>query len=237
MKLQFHTLTYIIAFASATLLTSCYTEDPGPIQEYNKEFTVVDFDRLEMGDAFNITVEEGDSFQISAKGDRRNIDDLIVEKQGSTLVVRYDGSRNRKHNTAIKITMPSLLSVNFSGASDSRVSGFDNLETLNIHLSGGSICQLNVKADRVAAVVSGASYLYMNGSGDEIRAELSGASVLKAYHYPVSSANVRASGASDGNVMVSGNLDAVATGASVISYRGNPAVTSEVSGASSVRQD
>jgi hypothetical protein len=133
--------------------------------------------------------------------------------------------------------MPALLSVNFSGATDSRVFGFDDLDRLNVHLSGGSVCQLDVKAEQVEAVVSGASYLYMNGSGEEIRADLSGASVLKAYHYPVSSANVRASGASDGNVMVSGNLDAVATGASVISYRGNPAVTSEVSGASSVRQD
>src|SRR4051812_46391307 len=99
MKLKFNTTTLILAFASAILLTACYCEDPGPVQEYQKDFTEADFDRIEMGDAFNVTVQQGDLFLISAKGDRRNIDDLIVEKKGSTLWVHYKGGRNRKHDT------------------------------------------------------------------------------------------------------------------------------------------
>jgi hypothetical protein len=237
MKLRFNAFAYVLIIASATLLTSCYTEDPGPIQEYDKDFSIVDFDKLQMGDAFNITVEQGDVFQVKASGDRRNIDDLIVQKEGSTLIVRYDNSRNRKHNTSIKITMPAIQEALFSGATDSRISGFTNLDKLNIKLSGASVCQLNVNAANVDAVVSGASYLYMSGAGDDIRADLSGASVLKAFHYAVEKANIKASGASDGNILVTANLDALATGASVIIYRGNPAVTSEVSGASTVRQD
>jgi hypothetical protein len=235
MKLRFN--TYMLIIASATLLTSCYTEDPGPIQEYDKDFAVADFDQLQMGDAFNITVVQGELFQVKATGDRRNIDDLIVQKEGSTLIIRYDNSRNRKHNTAITITMPVIQKGSFSGASDSRISGFTDLEKLNLHLSGASVCQLNVNAGKVDAIVSGPSYLYMSGAGDNIRADLSGASVMKAFHYAVESANIKASGASDGNVLVTGTLDAFATGASVITYRGNPAVTSEVSGASTVRQD
>jgi hypothetical protein len=237
MKLSFNPFPYVVMIVSATLLTSCYTEDPGPIQEYDKDFTVTDFDKLQMGDAFNITVEQGDLFQIKATGDRRNIDDLIVDKDGSTLRIRFDNSRNRKHDTSIKITMPSLQKLSFSGATDSRVSGFTDLDNLDIHLSGASVCQLDVNAGHVDALVSGASYLYMNGAGYDIRVDLSGASVLKAFHYAVEKANIKASGASDGNVLVTGNLDALATGASVIIYRGNPAVTSEVSGASTVKQD
>jgi hypothetical protein len=85
--------------------------------------------------------------------------------------------------------------------------------------------------------VSGASYLYMYGEGDELRADLSGASVLKAFHYPVTTADINASGASDAHVSVQQELNAVASGASVITYRGNPAVTSEISDSSTVRQD
>ena len=222
---------------SAIFFTSCDTEDPGPIQEVEKQFTVVDFDRLEMGSAFKITVEQGNLFEVTASGDRRNIDDLEVEKQGSTLVIRYEDNRNRKHATSIKITMPVLLSANFSGASDSRISGFQDEETLTLHLSGASVCQLDANVTSLQADLSGASYLYANGNGENLDADLSGASVLKAFNFPVEKADVNASGASDANVTVSSELEALATGASVILYRGNPTVSSEVSGSSVVKQD
>ena len=232
-----HILNYAAVAASAVVLSSCYSEDPGPIREAEKTFTVVDFDRLEMGDAFHITVTRGSLFEVTALGDQRNIDDLVVEKEGSTLVIRYDESRNRRHATKIRITMPSILSATFSGATDSRISGFADLEAFSIHLSGASTCQLEMNAASVDAILSGASHLYMYGEGQTIDADLSGASVLKAFQYPVASAMISASGASDGNVRVSDHLDARASGASVITYRGDPAVDAEVSGSSTVRQD
>jgi hypothetical protein len=237
MKITIHKLPYVLVLASALVLTSCYTEDPGSLQSIEKEFTAIDFDRLEMGDAFHITVTQGNLFEVKAHGDRRNIDDLLVEVEGSTLVIRYDENRNRKHVTEIIITMPTILSAAFSGASDSKIEGFTGLETFSLHLSGASTCQLDVNAAQVDAVLSGASYLYMFGEGEEINVDLSGASVLKAFQYSATRATIRASGASDGNVKVSDHLEARATGASVISYRGEPVVSSEVSGASTVRKD
>jgi hypothetical protein len=221
----------------ASLLTACYTEDPGPIQHYEKQFSVVDFDRVEIGDALKINIEQSNLFKIIADGDRRNVEDLIVEKEGTTLVVRFDEYRNRRHNTEITIKMPVLLGATLSGATDSKIRGFEENETLDIRLSGASVCQLDVFCDQLDAVVSGASYLYLYGEGQSLVADLSGASVLKAFRYPVVSADIKASGASDGNVSVSGSLHAIASGASVILYRGNPTVTSDVSGSSTVRQD
>jgi hypothetical protein len=237
MKLRFNKLTYLLALVSALILTSCYTEDPGALQEVEKQFSSVDFDRLEMGDAFHVTVKQGSLYSITATGDRRNIDDLVVKEEGTTLVIRYNSGRNRKHSTNIEITMPSLSGATFSGATDSRIYGFDDLGNIVVRLSGASTCQLDASADKLDAVISGASYLYLNGEGSVLKADLSGASVLKAFNYPVTTATVIASGASDGHLTVTSELDAVASGASVITYRGNPQVDSQVSGSSTVRQD
>jgi hypothetical protein len=223
---------------STILLSCCYqSEDPGPIQEVQKEYAILDFDRLEMGDAFNITVEQGDFYEVSVRGDSRNVDDLSVRKEGSTLTIRYQTTRNRKHTTYITIKMPQLLAANFSGASDSRVAGFEGLDVFNIYLSGASVCQLNCTASSLNVTLAGASYLNVRGEGENLKGELSGASTLKAFNFPVSQAEIRASGASDGNVTVSDKLKAVASGASVIRYHGAPTVTSDVSGSSTVRQD
>lgn len=238
MKTAYKSLFSILLITIAGMFfTSCETEDPGPIQETERQYSVVDFDRLETGDAFNITVEKSSFFEISVKGDRRNVDDLSIRKEGSTLVIEFDENRNRVHDTFITIKMPVLYSANFSGASDSKVSGFDDLSSLDLIVSGASVCQLDVNAANLDAVVSGASYLNLTGVGENLKAEITGASVVKAYSYSVSHAEILASGASVAQVLVSDVLLANASGASEISYRGSPAVTSETSGGSNIRKD
>ena len=95
-------------------LSSCYhTEDPGPLQYAEQPFSAVDFNRLEIGNAMFITVRQGSVYSVSAKGDRRNIDDLLVDRVGNTLVVRFSEDENRRHTISINITMPELRSAVF----------------------------------------------------------------------------------------------------------------------------
>jgi hypothetical protein len=230
-------LSIILTLCASIIISACQTEDPGPLQAYEKEFSLIDFDRLGMGNAFNIHVTQGNTFSIRARGDRRNIDDLNVFKSGNTLVIEFSENGHRNHETDINITMPRLEAVNFSGASESRIVGFDNGEGLDLFLSGASICQLNADYRQVDIILSGASSLRMFGIGEEIKAGVSGASVLRAFDYPVDEAAISLSGASSGRVYVASELQAAATGASTLLYRGFPSVTSSVSGASSVRHE
>ncbi len=219
------------------VLSSCYTEDPGDLRPTEETFEVVDFDRLEMGDDFVIRVEQGNFFSVTARGDERNINDLVVRKEGSTLVVRFDDNNNRKHDTYIDITMPELHEINFSGASNSTVTGFTHEGVFKISLSGASVSQLELVGEVIDLSLSGASTLTLTGDATEMSAGVSGASVLRAFNFPVDEAYVNASGASSVKVTVSDKLNVVASGASSVLYRGSPAVTSNVSGGSSVHQD
>lgn len=220
------------------MLSSCSeTEDPGPLQEVYEEYSVDDFDRLEIGDAIHIDVEQGNYFEVAVRGDRRNVDDLDVFKEGSTLIVRFDENRNRNHETYVTITVPTLRSVNFSGASDSRVSGFYDLDVFDVYLSGASSCQLDIESDDIDIVLSGASVLTLRGEGNTLESELSGASVMRAFDYPVNDASIVVSGASSGRVSVANHLEASASGASVVLYRGDPTVDSNVSDSSVVEKE
>lgn len=219
------------------IFSSCETEDPGPLQEIQKEFSIVDFDRLEMGNALNVRVEQSNTYSIQVKGDRRNVNELEVFKSGGTLIIKFEDDSNRKHETYITITMPRLKAANFSGASVTKVIGFESDESLDFYLSGASVSQLDAGYREVNLVLSGSSTLLMFGSGDQIHAEISGASVLTAFDYAVREATIHVSGASSGKVTVSEELNAVAAGASSLLYRGDPSVTSDVSGASTVQKD
>ena len=234
------TKTPLIAFLFALLTIfsiSCDTEDPGPLQEDRKDFPIIDFDRLEMGSGLNIKVEQSNTYGIQVRGDRRNVDDLEVYKSGSTLIVKFEDNNNRKHQTYITITMPRLEAVNFSGACVSKVTGFQSDDDIEFILSGASVAQLDADYDEVNVSLSGASSLAMSGAGDQIHADVSGASVLTAFDYLVREADITVAGASSGKINVDEQLRAKASGASSLLYRGNPSVTSEVSGASVVQKD
>jgi hypothetical protein len=238
MKLKISTLLALASIVLAPLvLTSCYTEDPGPLQQMEKEYDLTDFDRLEMGDAFVIRVEQGNFYSISVRGDERNINDLVVKKVGTTLAIRFDDNHNRNHQTFIDITMPSVLEANFSGSTNSVLTGFTDSETVKISLSGSSVSQFDGESATMDITLSGSSTLTLDGSAVEISAGISGSSTLKAFDFPVEEAYINASGASNCKVAVSDKLTVTASGASSVLYRGSPSVTSNVSGSSSVSQD
>lgn len=218
-------------------LSGCYNEDPGPLQMTERAYTVVDFDRLEISSGLHITVKHGEFYAVSARGDRRNIDDLIVEKEGSTLVVRYRNARPRRHDTFIEITSPLLKAVLFSGGCNGKVSGFNAEDSFLVYLSGGTLCQLDVEATDMKIVLSGGSQLNLGGEAQSMDADVSGASALRAFDFPVDNAEVKLTGASDVQVTVRESLNVVATGASHLIYRGAPTVSSDVSGASSIEKE
>lgn len=232
-----HTLLYTLAlFVLLISLAGCslHREDIGPYQADKQVYAFTDFNRLDMGSAFIISVEQGSTFSVKAEGDRRNLDDLDVYVRNGTLYARYRNSRQRSYETSFTITMPTLRGVAFSGASRSTVTGFTNLNELAIDLSGASESQITTQANRSAIQLSGASTLRLTGTGTVLTADLSGASLLQAFDYPVIESGIEASGASKANIRVAARLVATASGASTIRYRGTPVVEKRVSGASMV---
>ncbi len=228
----------MLALLGAASMYSCsVVDDPGPLEFIERTYGQSGFVSVEAEDAIHVTITSGEFYEVKARGDRRNIEDLVVDQEGSTLKVRFEDRRNRRHTTYIDITMPSLMHAEFSGACVAFIGGFSDLDVLNLTLSGASLCDVQADAAALHAAVSGASVLRVWGEGQTMKVSLSGASRLRAFTFPVDHAELLLSGASDASVTVADNLEGVATGASKIVYRGNPAVSVAASGESTVRHE
>lgn len=230
-------LKFIVFAVVSSLLVSCYEDDPGPLQYAEQQFSVTEFDRIEAGDALVITIQYGPVFSITAKGDRRNLNDLLIKKAGTTLIARFDDFENRKHTTYLEITMPELKAANFSGATNSTISGVIDGDDFSLTLTGASVAQIDLNSQNADLILSGASNLSISGVSTKTKADVSGASLLKAYNMTSEDVVVSASGASNVYVLATKTLKADASGASVILYRGEAVVSSTVTGASTVQKD
>ena len=83
-------------------------------------------------------------------------------------------------------------------------------------------------------VISGGANLDLEGSGEDLSLDSSGGSKFDLSDFSVSNANITVSGGSQGELNVSGKLDANISGASRVVYRCNPTLgkTSVSAGAS-----
>lgn len=219
-------------FTLLLLISTC-----GFAQDVKRYFKVKDFEKLDMGSAFIITVTKSNAYNVEVRGREQDVKEIICRVNGNTLELSYPsswGSSKNRKEVYVTITMPKLTEAEFSGASKSTISGFSS-DKLSINISGASVSNFKVNAKALSIDCSGASSLTLIGSGQSIDADVSGASNVNTLDYKVATANIDASGASDIKLFVTSKIVADASGASSVRYKGGASVRSSTSGAGSVK--
>ncbi|TDE12068.1 PspC domain-containing protein [Dyadobacter psychrotolerans] len=168
---------------------------------YIKKFPVGDFQKLDMGGAYSISIRQGAEFNVSADGEEEDVDDLQVSVENGTLHVKrskgFSLFDNKSWNrVGLIITMPTIESVSLSGANKARISGFTGLSKLNIDVSGASKTEVNVGVSELVVELTGASKAKFTGNAKSANFDLSGACKLDATAMNFENVDIDASGAS-----------------------------------------
>jgi hypothetical protein len=208
-----------------------------------RQYDFSDFDRVDVGYAFEVEIAQSSSYSISITADDNLFEYIQVSKEGETLKIGMKrilslGSVTLK----AQVTMPQLRGLELSGATRGTVSGFSSTENLDVEVSGASSLDLvdistgdvefevsgasEVTGDIAVADaefdISGASTIELEGSAIDIVIDASGASRVKLAALLIDNADVKLSGASSGTVKLDGRLDADLSGASKLEYMGQP---------------
>jgi hypothetical protein len=217
--------------------TPPFTTITGSGDVVTRDEEISGFDKVDVGHAFEADISQGESFSVIVRIDDNLLDELVLEKRGSTLKIGIKpGVLIRNATLEAEVTMPELVGLDLSGASHGTVTGFESTDYLDVDVSGASHLRGDIEAGDARFNASGASEVSLSGSGWDVTVDASGASTIDLSDFPVADARVDASGASKVTVDASGTLDAEASGASHVRYLGNPRLGRiDTSGASSVR--
>ncbi|MFC1972584.1 head GIN domain-containing protein [Chloroflexota bacterium] len=226
----------LIVFLSSGLMVGCGGVLIGSGKIKTKEYTFRDFTSVEISSAFEFEITQSASYGISITADDNVLEKVEVTKEGNTLKIGLKTIPSLGPVTLkAEVTMPELHGLAVSGASRGTVSDFSSAENLDINVSGASKVTGDITAGDTDFEVSGASTVQLEGSANNMVANVSGASRFNFGGFMVNNANVTFSGASNGTVNPSGKLDANLSGASKLSYIGNPTMGNiNTSGASTL---
>lgn len=200
------------------------------------EPNVSGFDSVDIGHAFEVDIIQSQTFSVVVRVDDNIEEFLIINQRGDTLILDLDDDRMYSNLTLeAQISMPELRSLEASGASDVKFSQFVSLDPFDLEVSGASSADGEIDAGDVDIKLSGASSVELRGSGVDLVLDASGASQADLERFPVNDARLDVSGASDVSVNVTGVLDASASGASNVTYEGDPRLgTIDTSGSSNI---
>lgn len=238
-------MKYLALFFAIFTLTSCEEilfldgEPKGGFE--TKTFDEKDFDKIEINNAFFVTVKYAPVYKVSVKGAQDDIDDLEITVKNNKLSVEYDKRFNlkriRRYKMEVEIETPNLKAINCASASNTEIFGFDNLTQLDVEISGASKLKIDSKIKTLNAGISGASELKLKKDVETIDAQLSGASTLDGFSAFSKNVYLELSGASKAEIYATETLDVEASGASKVLYKGSPKITEELSGGSKISKD
>lgn len=186
-----------------------------------KGYTTVD-----VSGAIDLYLSQGTEDAVAVSASSQEIVSRIrTEMRGSTLRIYFDskGINWKKwgnHKMKAYVTFRQLSTIEASGACNVKVSGKIKQEELKIEMSGASDFKGDVEMSNLMLEASGASRITVNGTVKKLGVNANGASDIRGYDISAEECKIDASGASVVRITVNKELNATASGASAIYYKG-----------------
>jgi phage shock protein PspC (stress-responsive transcriptional regulator) len=232
--------TGVFAVNKAPAIQAAVNEYRGNVETRTLQFS--DFNKIDASSAYRVNVVPGKNYAVEVVGHARDLDESNFSVDNSTLTLKHDGKIICffcwNDEVTVNITMPSLDSIKASGAVEYTVGTFSS-DHLDMDLSGASKASIQkYTATSINATLSGASSATITGTTKTLKLNLSGASRFSGFDMASDDVVVEVSGASHVEVTAVKTLNADASGASTVSYKGNPRIENrDESGSSHIRPE
>ena len=201
------------------------------------------FHSINIANAFDVFISQGNEEAVAISGASSEIKDRIkTSVENGVLVIRFNNDKNfwklfnsDKQKLKAYISVRRLDKLTVSGACDVFMEDGISSDDLTINFSGASDLKGKVNAKNLAVELSGASDITLSGNVANLKIETSGASDFKGYDLVANYCEAKASGASSVFITVNKELNANASGASDVKFKGEGLIRNiKTSGASSV---
>jgi hypothetical protein len=239
-----------------TLLTGCtdFGLITGKGDIINQTFDFSDFTKIVVSSTFEVEITPSETYEVTVTTYKNIFDYVDVSIKDKILTIKLKSGKYANIRPKASVKLPVLDQLTLSGASRGTAKGFKSTKDLSITESGASSLEIDCQANNGLLNISGASKLEghlevtslkmdasgasraeLNGAANNLNLILSGASQADLSGLPLQVADVNISGASRGNVTVNGKMNVDLSGASSLTYGGNPALENvSVTGASSL---
>lgn len=248
-------LLAITLFVSTLMLPSC-DDGNGCISGsggiVTKVLNIGPFHSIIAESDFEIRLEQGTEQLVEVDGHENIIGDITTEVSDNIWMISLTGECYNSLDIVVRITLPTIKSVESNGADRVILNSFDSLDQLTLISSGaGPFFQsgvlnvsdrleiqntgsgdmaANFSTPRLEVSMTGSGSIHLTGDAISQTVGISGSGLYSAFDMASNICVIEHSGSGNAEVLVEDDLDVKLTGSGNISYKGNPTITSMVTG-------
>lgn len=181
-----------------------------------------DFKAINVGEAIELILIPGNKNEAKIVARNIDLDDIETRVSGSTLKIELSGNSYRSIDVEITLTYKELEELSVSSAADVQTNGAIRTEDLEVTVSSAGSASLEVETKSLDISVSSSGVLNIEGVTVMQRVGVSSAGGYKGYDLQCDETYVKATSAGYARVTANKEIDARASSAGSVKYRGNP---------------
>lgn len=211
-----------LLLASILIWPGCNKDDDNPAgclkgngDLVTADYTFPSFTTLEASIAGNIYLTQGSAQSMRIESHRNVLDELQITVVDNIMIMKFDRCFEDIDPFDVYITIPEFDNLLFAGAVNLFAQNDWNLDELTI-------------------VADGATQMNLQGNVNILSITLAGAADINAYDFQAEECYLAIAGTADVEVSASEILNVTISGAGTVHYKGDPVVTSNISGSGEV---
>ncbi len=237
-------MTGIFAFKAVTSYDDYLMHNPSTSQIINKEIPLdlsssPSVEEVLISDGLTVEIVQGDRIFLQVGGTTESVEGIYATvangelRIGKTSVPCVLCFRKTPH---IVLSLPAVSSIHVDEGSQIISTEIITLEPFTVTVGSGSYAEIDITAPEVNALVEQGSYLSLYGESENLSVRANNGSSIEAYANSFNTVFAEARSGSRIRVHHPRTLEARAYSGSQIIYYGDPALTVEESGGSSIRK-
>ncbi len=197
------------------------------------------FTAIKISGGIDLFLSQSDNISLAVSAANETLKEGIKTNiENGVLVIFFKGDKSwirKERKLKVYVSFKELNKINASGACDLLVAGAITAPEFVLQMSGACDFTGMLTVDKLSLNLSGASDARLSGTAGVVDIISSGASDVKGYDLVANVCNANISGASDINITVKTELNANASGASNVFFKG-PALIKDMhsSGSSTI---
>lgn len=234
-----HTSPFLKPSITLLLVLTCFAFTA--FGQQTKVVTVQNFNQISVASGIDLYIRQGNTETVNVKSSAELLKDVIVEKKGSNLIIKYKDNVSWERlfgggKITAYVTYKTLNALSASGGSDVFTENTIKTPRIDIHASGGSDVKLDLMTENLQVHASGGADVNLRGKATNMEVNSSGGSDLDALDFIVENAKVNSSGGADVSIHVNKALETNASGGSDVEFKGNASLKNNSSKSGDVRR-
>jgi hypothetical protein len=206
----------------------------GTGETVTQEIFLENFDKIDMAIDANIFLYKGDTQKIEIEAQKNIIENIKVNVRSGKWNIDYDETVGKHNPVKIYITLPEISQIILSGSGDIYSEDTFDVENLKLLIPGSGDIDFAVNTDNADISVSGSGTVFLEGNTIDQDISVSGSGNCKCFSFFSEKTDISISGSGNCEVFARDNLLVDISGSGNVYYKGNPDISSHITGSGDV---